>query len=299
MVASVFVNQVLSQCSRHCYYSKHDVTIDAYWPSLTPPASLCVTHEMTLLVHLTSTYRPHLNENNRVKSAANTTLGSLGRMIDCANYRGYVITRDINLVDCTQPQTTSILQISTSSVNVNSTSSLMSVTKSKDIHETTNAPSQSEFGRNKSSTSLLPRTEKTSIFVASLLLSTKQTSVVQSLTSKTAPLSLLLSPSISITSVSEVQVAIQLTPVYTSISPEVDPTIVSTVSKSVKVPKIPADKEDRINIDYWFVAFLAGVIVVCVVLVLISAIVCMILHQKRRQDKQHLPSVNSANTSNR
>ena len=322
------VNRVLSHCSPSCYYSTHDVSIDTYWPFPTLPVSLCVTHETTLQIRLTCSYRPHLNTNNRVLSAARTTLGSLGRVIDCGNHRGYTITKDVHLIDCMQPQTTSLRQISTSSVVVNSTISLVSVTKT--INKDVSTNTQFEFGsRHKHTTSLLSTTNtvtKTSFSLSSLQVSAKQTIAVKSLTSKTAPQSFTLSPSATTTYVSEIQMTMHLTQVYTmsSISPEgysfiatttstsdvqklthissnspaVDSKVLNNVSKLVNVPIIPTNEDEGTSIN-WFVAFLAGLIVGCIVLVLVSVLVCVFLRQKTQYKRRFSSGGDLANTPNR
>ena len=63
-----------------------------------------MTHNDTLGFRLTSRYRPHLNDNGKVQLAVFSKLRNLGSIISCADFRGFVISRDISIPRCTLPE---------------------------------------------------------------------------------------------------------------------------------------------------------------------------------------------------
>ena len=104
------MDEVLASCSQPCSYTTRDFTFDSSIPSPIQPTTMCMPRNATLGVRLTCRYRPYLNENGRVQLVTYRTLGAIGVTMNCADYRGFVSTKDIILEDCNQANPVAITQ---------------------------------------------------------------------------------------------------------------------------------------------------------------------------------------------
>ena len=107
----MIVGQVLAGCSQPCSYTVRDFTFDSSVPSPIHPTTMCLPRNATLSVRLTCRYRPYLNENGRVQLATYRTLGDVGIVTNCAGYRGFVNTKDIDFEECNLSKPTTSTQI--------------------------------------------------------------------------------------------------------------------------------------------------------------------------------------------
>ena len=125
-VSSTIVTQVSAGCSQPCSYSTRDVSFDSSWTPPFQPSTACMARNVTLGFRFTCRYRPRLNDNGRVQLVAYSTLRGLGSIISCANFRGYVITRDIAIQKCTDPEPTPVARInpSTTATNIGESSGM-------------------------------------------------------------------------------------------------------------------------------------------------------------------------------